>query len=115
MGMGSHFILVLLRAEFSRDRNDSFLWKFCWSNAVREEENVRDGAVMRAWQRLGGEHRGRIFARMSWRECAEAMAIALLEYGRDLFLQMQRYDGMVYERWVNNDGEASRGKSRVAS
>jgi hypothetical protein len=48
MGIGSHLILVFFRAEFSRERNDSFLWKFCWSNAVRVEENVREGAVMRA-------------------------------------------------------------------
>lgn len=53
IGMGSHLILVFFRAAFNRERNDSFLWKFCWSNAVRDEEKVREGAVMRAWQRLG--------------------------------------------------------------
>jgi hypothetical protein len=79
IGMGSHFILVFLRAELSRDRKDFFLWKFCWSKAVRDEENVREGAVRRAWQRLGLGHCGRMLARMSWRECAEAMAIALLD------------------------------------
>jgi hypothetical protein len=79
IGIGFHSILVFLSAEFSRDRNDSFLWKFCWSNAVREEENVREGSVMRPRHRIGRGHCGRMFARMSWREGAEAMAIALLE------------------------------------
>jgi hypothetical protein len=49
IGMGSHLIFVFLRAEFNRERNDSFRWKFCWSNAVRDEEKPREGSVMRAW------------------------------------------------------------------
>jgi hypothetical protein len=76
--MGSHLILVFLRAEFSRARNDSFLWKFCWSKAVREEEKVREGTGRRAWQRVGG-YVVCMRARASWREQGEAMAIALLK------------------------------------
>jgi hypothetical protein len=75
--MGSHLILVFLRAEFSRERNDSFLWKFCWSKAVREEEKVRAGTGRRAWRRVGG-YGVCMRARASWREQEEAMAIALL-------------------------------------
>ena len=54
IGMGSHFILVFLRAELSRDRNDSFLWKFCLSHEAREDVNVREGAARRACRQLGG-------------------------------------------------------------
>jgi hypothetical protein len=66
--MGSHLILVFLRAEFNRDRNDSFRWKFCWSNAVRDEEKPREGRFMRAWQRVGEANGVRVWARMRWRE-----------------------------------------------
>lgn len=75
--MGSHLILVFLRAAFNRERNDSLRWKFCWSKAVRDEEKVREGALMGAWWMLCGGSRGRECARMSWREHAVAMAIAL--------------------------------------
>jgi len=78
IGMGSHFILVFLRAEFSRDRKDSFLWKFCWSRVDRDEEKVREGTFMRAWRRVGG-YRMRAGARMSCREQDEAMSTALSE------------------------------------
>lgn len=77
MGIGSHLIFVFFSAEFNRERNDSFLWKFCWSKAVRDEEKVREGAAMGAWL-LGEAKRGRVCARMSWREQAVAMAIASL-------------------------------------
>jgi hypothetical protein len=77
MGMGSHFILVFLSAELSRERNDSFLWKFCWSRVGRDEEKLRDGVVMRAWRREGGGYRVRVGARMSWREQDEAMSTSL--------------------------------------
>lgn len=46
MGMGSHFILVFFRAEFSRDLNDSFLWN-CWSKHGLEDEKWRDGSETR--------------------------------------------------------------------
>jgi hypothetical protein len=77
MGMGSHLILVFLRAEFSRERNDSFLWEFCCSKAVRDDEKVRDGTVRRTWRSVGGYGEW-MRARASWREQEEAMAIALL-------------------------------------
>jgi hypothetical protein len=66
--MGSHLILVFLRAEFSRDRNDSLRWKFCSSNAVREEEKLREGAFMRALQRVGEGNGVRVWTRARWRE-----------------------------------------------
>jgi hypothetical protein len=77
MGMGSHLILVFLRAEFSRERNDSFLWEFCCSKAARDDEKVREGAVRRTWRSVGG-YGVWMRARASWREQVAAMAIALL-------------------------------------
>jgi hypothetical protein len=77
IGMGSHLIFVFLRAELSRDRKDSFLWKFCWSNAGREEVKVREGTVRRAWRYVGGGNRERVGARMSWREQDDAISTSL--------------------------------------
>ena len=74
IGIGSHLILVPLRAEFSRERNDSFLWKFCLSQLARVEEKDREGTERRAWQRVVRGYRARTGARMSWREQVEAMA-----------------------------------------
>jgi hypothetical protein len=73
IGMGSHFILVPLSAEFNRDLKDSFRWKFCWSKAARDDEKLRVGRVMRAWRRVGGEYRVRAGARMSCRAQVEGM------------------------------------------
>lgn len=53
IGIGSHFTLVLLSAEFSRDLNDSFLWKFCLSHDARVEVKVREGTERRAWRCVG--------------------------------------------------------------
>jgi hypothetical protein len=64
MGMGSHLILV-------------FLWEFCCSKAVRDDEKVREGTVRRTWRSVGGYGEW-MRARASWREQEEAMAIALL-------------------------------------
>jgi hypothetical protein len=74
IGIGSHLILVFLSAEFNRDRNDSFLWNFCWSKVARDEEKLREGIDMRAWHNVGGGHRVRAGARMSWREQEDAMS-----------------------------------------
>jgi hypothetical protein len=79
--MGSHLILVFLSAEFNRDRNDSFLWKFCWSNVARDEEKLREGIDMRIWQYVGGGYRVRAGARMSWREQEDAISY-LIHYSR---------------------------------
>lgn len=76
MGIGSHLTLVFFSAEFSLDLNDSFLWKFCLSHVARDEVNVRDGAESRAWRHVGGGKSARWGARMSWRACMEAMAMA---------------------------------------
>ena len=67
IGIGSHFIFVSLSAEFSLDRNDSFLWKFCFSLNAREEVKVRDGTEWRAWREMGGGSRVRADTRMSER------------------------------------------------
>jgi hypothetical protein len=76
IGMGSHFILVFLSAELSRDLKDSFLWKFCLSHAGRVEEKVRDGTERRACRCVGVWNRGRRgAARMSWREQEDAMVM----------------------------------------
>lgn len=71
--MGSHLIFVFLRAELSRDRNDSFLWKFCSRHGL-EEEKVRDGGDRRvhAGRNAG---RGYFVARANWRT-QEDMAIS---------------------------------------
>lgn len=76
IGIGSHLIFVLLSAELSRDLNDSFLWKFCCSYVARDEEKVRDGVETRAYRCVGAWSRGRVGARMSWREQEDAMVIS---------------------------------------
>jgi hypothetical protein len=78
IGIGSHFIFVFLSAEFSRDLNDSFLWKFCLSHVARVEEKVRDGSETRACRYVGAGNR----ARMSWREQGEAMFISCMHWRR---------------------------------
>ena len=73
IGIGSHLTLVFLSAELSRDLKDSFLWKFCSLYDARVEVNVRDGAERRACGCVGILNRGRMEARMSWREQGVAM------------------------------------------
>lgn len=74
IGMGSHLTLVFLRAEFSRERNDSFLWKFCLSQEARVDEKDREGREARAWHKLVLGNRVLAGARMSWRAQVEAMS-----------------------------------------
>lgn len=78
-------MVVFLRAEFSRERKDSFLWEFCLSKADREAEKVREGAERRTWVVTEGLGcRVRSGARLRWRAQDEAMATASATAGQGI-------------------------------